>query len=189
MKKDSSYVWLSVSLTLIFIVGFGLLGWFINDITTTSVQSTKLSLNANSFEVNYLPLSKSIALGNYTYIEEGINEKTFPIPIELFGRQEVVEWKIFSGYVFPEDIERDLRFEGYRHSTLTELLSFKAVMPDSLSNLAVISMGSITTLEEYKYPYLYKNSLLRGRVLFPGERGYDGGALRALHVLTIKIKN
>ena len=96
--------------------------------------------------VNYTkPLEQSITDGKYDFVGDKINNKNFPIPEKLIGKEIEVSAKLFhfDNRISSEDIIFEMDKAGYRPANLMELLVIGSLYPDLQRQFSIYALGSI----------------------------------------------
>lgn len=112
-------------------------------------------------------LKQMIAGGNYVW-RSYIDEKMFPLPVDLIGTKDTCEAYIFH---FKKDMlgseaVKEMEKAGYRPATLPELLALGKSNPDLQRQSAIIALGQIWKSRDGKNIVPYLDNVTGRRVLY-----------------------
>ncbi len=90
-------------------------------------------------------VQEKISAGKYSWANNDITEKHFPLPTELNGKQVSVSTKLFhfNRSISSKDATREMDKVGYRPATLAELLTLGEVHPELQKEFPIVALGSI----------------------------------------------
>lgn len=129
----------------------------------SAVNKTRSDLPSKAIEVNFvvdysLSLQEMIEACDFDWYDKDINEKNFPIPIELKGKRIYRKAKIihFHDYFSSQEavFEAKKYWPQYRQATLAEQLAFAETYPDLKKYLAITIFGSIWSFIFSRVPVL-----------------------------------
>jgi hypothetical protein len=130
--------------------------------------------------VDYTKTTEEAILNGKYYDNDGnINDKNFPINLNMIGKIEKIKVNLFYFHsdLSSEEIIIEMDKDGFRPANVMELLALGAEHPDLQRKFVIIALGStwIDSENDYRVPCLdmaYRDGLLyinrhyvRGRIL------------------------